>query len=535
TVGRRKYDVYFKDLRTGAISPERLEDVTGNSVWAADEKTVFYVRQDPQTLRAYQVWRHEVGSDPSNDVLVYQEDDEEFSVYAYRSKSDEYIMIASSQTMADEARFVPANDPTAPPRVIEPRKRGREYGADHLNGAFTIRTNDGGTNFRIMRAPDTAPGYENWTEVVPHRDDVYIGDFELFRDRLVLSERKDGLTRIHVLPWEGGEGYLVDFGEPAYVAWLDDNPEPDTMTLRFGYSSLTTPRSIYDWDMVAKEKVLRKQEQIGGGFDPANYVTERLWATARDGVKVPVSVVYRKGLEKNGTAPLLLYGYGSYGYSTDPGFNAPAISLLDRGFVYALAHIRGGQELGRQWYEHGKLLEKKNTFTDFIDAAEFLIEKDYADPERVFAMGGSAGGLLVGAVMNMRPDLWKGIVARVPFVDVVTTMLDESIPLTTSEYDEWGNPNEKEYYEYMLSYSPYDQVQRAAYPNLLITTGLHDSQVQYWEPAKWLAKLRTMNEGDSVLLMKTDMEAGHSGTTGRFKRHHETAMIYGFLLELANQ
>ncbi|HEY0591314.1 MAG TPA: S9 family peptidase, partial [Thermoanaerobaculia bacterium] len=534
TVGRRKYDLHFKNLATGAMLPDVIDDVTPNAVWAADGKTVLYTRQDPDTLRSYQIWRHEIGTDPKADVLVYQEDDEEFSSYVYRSKSKKYLMIGSSQTMADEVRYLDALNPAGALKVLEPRKRGREYSADHLNGFFYIRTNDAARNFRLMRAPEANPGFASWTEVVAHRDDVYLDSFELFDDYLVLGERKDGLTRLNVAPW-GGEGYFVDFGEPAYVARIGANPEPDTTKLRFVYSSLTTPSSTYDYDMATKEKVLLKREQVGGGFDPANYATERLWAPARDGKKIPISLVYRKGFERNGTAPLLLYGYGSYGASSDPAFNGPAISLLDRGFVYAIAHIRGGQELGRAWYDDGKLLNKKNTFTDFIDAAEFLAGQKYADRGNVFAMGGSAGGLLVGAVMNMRPDLWKGIVARVPFVDVVTTMLDESIPLTTSEYDEWGNPNDPQYYQYMLSYSPYDQVTRAAYPNLLVTTGLHDSQVQYWEPAKWVAKLRTMNTAGSKILMKTDMEAGHGGTTGRFKRHRETAMIYAFLVDLAGK
>ncbi len=534
TVGRRKYDLHFKNLATGQTLPDVIDDVTPNAVWAADEKTVLYTRQDPDTLRSYQIWRHEVGTDPKSDVLVYQEDDEEFNAYVYRSKSKKFLMISASQTMADEVRYLDALDPAGALRTLEPRKRGREYSADHLNGFFYIRTNEEARNFRLMRAPESTPGFANWSEVVPHREDVFIDSFELFNDYLVLGERKDGLMRLNVTPW-GAEGHFVDFGEPAYVARIAENPEAGTKQLRFIYSSLTTPWSTFDYDMATKEKILRKREQVGGGFDPANYVTERLWAPARDGKKIPVSLVYRKGFERNGTAPLALYGYGSYGHSSDPSFSGPAISLLDRGFVYAIAHIRGGQELGRAWYEDGKLLNKKNTFTDFIDAAEFLVAQKYADRRNVFGIGGSAGGLLVGAVMNMRPDLWKGIVARVPFVDVVTTMLDDSIPLTTAEYDEWGNPNDPTYYEYMLSYSPYDQVRKADYPNLLVTTGLHDSQVQYWEPAKWVAKLRTMNTGGSKILMKTDMEAGHGGTTGRFKRHRETAMIYAFMVDLAGK
>lgn len=534
-VGRRKYDIHFKDLRTGETLPDVIVDATYNGAWAADDRTLFYSRQDPDTLRWYQVWRHELGTDPADDVLVFQENDEEFSSWVYRSKSKKYVMISSNQTLEDEVLYLDAATPSAAPRALQPRSRGREYSADHIGGFFYIRTNDGGTNFRIMRAPESSPGFENWTEVVAHRDDVFIEGFELFTDWLALSERKDGLTRLHILPRSGGEGHFVDFGEPAYDAWIAENPEGETDVLRYGYSSLTTPKSTYDYDMSVKTKTLRKREHVGGGFDPELYDTQRLSATAYDGRRIPISLVYRKGFERNGSAPLLLYAYGSYGSSMDAAFNSSVISLLDRGFVYAIAHVRGGQELGRAWYEEGKLLRKKNTFTDFIDTAEFLVAQKYADPDNLFASGGSAGGLLVGAVMNMRPDLWKGIVARVPFVDVITTMLDDSIPLTTSEYDEWGNPNVRESYDYMLSYSPYDQARGADYPNLLVTTGLHDSQVQYWEPAKWVAKLRTLNTADSVILMKTDMEAGHGGTTGRFKRHRETAMIYAFLLDLAER
>jgi oligopeptidase B len=532
TVGRRKYDLHFKNLKTGEILPDVIDDVTPNAVWAADEKTVLYSRQDPETLRSFQIWRHQVGTDPKSDVLVYEEKDEEFNSYVYRSKSKKYVMIGSSQTLSDEVRYLDALNPAGELRVLEPRKRGREYSADHLNGFFYVRTNDGGRNFRLMRAPESAPGFANWSEVVPHRDDVFLDSFELFNDYLVLGERKDGLMRLHIMPW-GGEGHFVDFGEPAYVARISANPEANTRMLRFVYSSLTTPSSTYDYDMASKEKILRKREQVGGGFDPANYTTERIWAPARDGRRVPISLVYRKGFQRNATAPLLLYGYGSYGYSSDPNFNGPSISLLDRGFVYAIAHIRGGQELGREWYEEGKLLNKMNTFTDFIDAAEFLVGQKYADPDKVFAMGGSAGGLLVGAVMNLRPDLWKGVVARVPFVDVVTTMLDDTIPLTTSEYDEWGNPNDPVYFDYMLSYSPYDQIQPKAYPNILLTTGFHDSQVQYFEPAKWVAKLRATKTDSNLLLLRTYMEAGHGGASGRFRRQEETALAYAFFLSLS--
>lgn len=534
-VGRRKYTLRFKNLVTGEILPDQIPEVSGNLAWANDNRTVFYARKHPDTLRSYRIFRHELGSDPANDALVFEETDETFSTFVFRTKSKRFIVVGSQQTLTSEFRYLDADKPRSELTVFEPRQRGREYSIDHFGDHFYIRTNDDARNFRLMRTPVTATSRPNWTEVIPHRPDVYLGAFEIFRSHLVVSERKDGLIRLRVMPWSGEGDHYITFDEPAYVARIGDNPEFDTTRLRFVYSSLTTPSSTYEYDMNARARTLLKRTKVGGGYDPANYRTERIYATARDGKRVPVSILYRNGFKKDGSAPLLLYAYGSYGSSIDPSFNSAVISLVDRGFVYAIAHIRGGQELGREWYEDGKLLRKKNTFTDYIDAAEHLIAEKYADRANVFGYGGSAGGLLIGAVINMRPDLFKGVVAAVPFVDVITTMLDASIPLTTFEYDEWGNPADRQYYDYMLSYSPYDNVEAKTYPHVLVTTGLHDSQVQYWEPAKWVARLRAKKTGDQRLLMHTNMEAGHGGASGRFRRQKETALMYAFLLDLAGK
>ena len=533
TVGRRTYTIRFLDLETGEYLPDEIPDVTPNVAWAADNRTLFYTRQDPETLRWYQVFRHELGTDPAADELVYEEADEEFSVGVGRTQSREYLFIAAQQTLSSEYRYVKATEPHAEFQVILPREPNHEYSVDHFGDHFYFRTNDSAPNFRLTRAPVANPSRDNWEEVVAHRDDVLLEGFDIFRDHLVIEERENGLVRFRVKPWTGGEEHYVEFDDPAWAAFTTGNLEFDTSVLRYGYTSMTTPFSTFDYDMDTRERTLLKQTEVVGDFDPANYQSERLWAPARDGRRVPVSLVYRKGFERDGSAPLLLYGYGSYGASMDATFSSARLSLLDRGFVYAIAHVRGGEELGRSWYEDGKLLNKMNTFTDFIDVAEFLVGEGYADPDRVFAMGGSAGGLLMGAVVNMRPDLWRGVVAAVPFVDVVTTMLDETIPLTTSEYDEWGNPNDPEYYDYMLSYSPYDNVIAVDYPNLLVTTGLHDSQVQYWEPAKWVAKLRALKTDENRLYLQTNMDAGHGGASGRFRRNRETALEYAFILDLA--
>ena len=533
TVGRRIYTTYFKNLETGGLLDDVIPDMTGNMAWGNDDKTFFYTRQDPVTLRSFQVWRHTLGTDVAADVLVYEEKDEEFNCYVWKTKSRKYILIGSFQTLSSEYRFIDADDPTGKAVVFHPREDNLEYDVDHRGDKFYVRTNYDAENFRLMETPVSNTGKKHWRDVIAHRDDVLLESFDVFDNYLVVEERRKGLVELRIRPWDGGEEHYIDFGEPAYTANIGTNLEMKTDKLRYEYSSMTTPESVYDYDMRTREKELRKQEEVLGGFDSADYETDRLYAPARDGVKVPISIVYRKGMVRDGTNPLLLYGYGSYGYSIDASFDAQRLSLLDRGFVYAIAHIRGGQEMGRWWYEDGKLMKKKNTFADFIDCGEYLVSERYTSADRLFATGGSAGGLLIGAILNMRPDLWRGAVTRVPFVDVVTTMLDESIPLTTGEYDEWGNPNEKAAYEYILSYSPYDQVEAKDYPNLLVTTGLHDSQVQYWEPAKWVAKLRAMKSDDNVLLLKTDMEAGHSGGSGRFKKYRETAMKYAWLLDLA--
>jgi oligopeptidase B len=535
TVGRRIYEARFKDLTTGEMLEDVISNVTSNIAWAEDNRTLFYTRQDPTTLRWFQVFRHVLGSDPSADVLVYEEADEEFSSYVFKTKSKRFLMIATTQTLSSEYYYLDATTPNADFTVIQPREPDHEYSVDHYQDKFYIRTNYRAENFRLMETPITDTRKDSWQEVIPHRDDVLLSNFEIFSGNLVVAERVEGLMQLRIIPWDGSEQHYLDFGEPAYWAGIGMNPAFDTDVLRYNYTSMTTPNSVFDYNMNTREKTLLKQDEVLGGFDPGDYVTERRFATARDGVKVPVSLVYRRDLALDGKTPLLLYGYGSYGYSMDATFNSARLSLLDRGFVYAIGHVRGGEEMGRWWYEDGKLLNKRNTFTDFIDCAEYLVEEGYTDPEVLFAMGGSAGGLLMGAIANMRPDLFKGVVAAVPFVDVVTTMLDESIPLTTSEYDEWGNPNEKVYYDYMMSYSPYDNVEAKEYPNLLVTTGLHDSQVQYWEPAKWVAKLRATKTDNNRLLLKTNMEAGHGGASGRFRRLREIAFEYAFLLDLAGK
>jgi oligopeptidase B len=533
TQGRRIYTTYLKNLTTGEVLPDALLNVTENLTWANDNKTIFYGKQDETTLRQYQIYRHVLGTDPAEDQLVFQEDDETFATYIFKTKSKKFLMIVSSQTVSQEYRYLDAGNPFGEFQVFLPRQREHEYHVEHFEDRFIIRTNSEAKNFRLMSAPVEMPERQRWQEIIPHREDVYLGDFDLFKDYLVLEERARGLTQIRVIPWSGGSGHYLEFEEPAYRANLGVNLEFDTTQLRFEYTSMKTPLSIYDYDMVARSRTLLKREEVLGGFDPENYVTERLHAPAADGTIVPISILYRKGPKKDGTNPLLLYGYGSYGLSIDASFASPRLSLVDRGFVFAIAHVRGGQEMGRRWYEDGKLLNKKNTFTDFVACAEFLISEKFTNPQKLFAMGRSAGGLLMGAVSNLRPDLFKGIVAEVPFVDVITTMLDSSIPLTTGEYDEWGDPNQRQYYDYMLSYSPYDNVEKKNYPAMLITGGLHDSQVQYWEPAKWAAKLRELKTDKNRLLLKTNMDAGHGGASGRFRRHHETAFSYAFLLDLA--
>ncbi|HET7006209.1 MAG TPA: S9 family peptidase [Candidatus Binatia bacterium] len=533
TQGRRIHTTYLKNLSTGTMLPDVIPNVTENLAWGNDNRTLFYGKQDETTLRQHQIWRHVVGTDPATDKLVYQEDDETFGVYIFKTKSKKYLMLVSAQTITHEYRYLEADRPGGEFKVFLRRARGHEYQVDHIDERFLIRTNDRAKNFRLMSTPVAQPGRAHWREIIAHRDDVYLGDFDLFKDYLVLEERARGLTQIRVVPWSGTDAHYLEFAEPAYRAHLGANMEINTNIVRFDYTSMKTPQAVYDYDMSSRERKLLKQEEVLGGFNADDYVTERLYAPASDGTEIPLSLLYRKGLMKDGMNPTLLYGYGSYGASIDAAFASPRLSLVDRGFVFAIAHIRGGQELGRQWYDDGKLLKKKNTFTDFIACAEYLIQQRFTKQDKLFAMGRSAGGLLMGAVSNLRPDLFKGIVAEVPFVDVVTTMLDPSIPLTTGEYDEWGDPNKKEFYDYMLSYSPYDHVERKNYPAMLITGGLHDSQVQYWEPAKWVAKLRELKIGNNPVLLKTNMDAGHGGASGRFRRHQETAFSYVFLLDLA--
>ncbi len=532
-VGRRFYTVYFKDLETGEMVEDTIPDVTGNLAWANDNRTVFYTRQDPVTLRSFQIYRRTLGNDPASDELIYEEKDDTFDCGVRRTKSDRYILVASSHTLADEVRYLDADDPQGELRLFLPRERGHEYRLDHHGDHFYLRTNDAAENFRLVRTLVSQPGREHWEEVVPHREDVLLQGFEIFEDHLVISERRDGLVRLRIRRWDGGGEHELEFDEPAYSVRPRDNRMFDTTLLRFSYSSMTTPRSVYDYDMETRDRTLLKRDEVLGGFDPADYRTERLHAPAADGARVPISLVYRVDRRRPDGNPLLLRAYGSYGSSSDASFRANRLSLLDRGFVCAIAHVRGGSELGRRWYEDGKLLNKKNTFTDFIACAEHLVAEGYTKPDMLFAEGGSAGGLLMGAISNMRPDLFHGIVAAVPFVDVITTMLDDSIPLTTSEFDEWGNPEDPVYYAYMLSYSPYDQVEAKDYPNMLVTAGLHDSQVQYWEPAKWVARLRARKTDSNRLLLKTNMEAGHGGPSGRYRRYRETAFEYAFLLDLA--
>jgi oligopeptidase B len=529
TVSRRKYEIRLKNLLTGSDLPDRIPETNGGIAWANDNSTFFYSRTNPITLRSEKIFKHALSSDPQTDPLVFFESDETFSTEISRTKSGKYLFISSGSTLSSEYRYLKADDPNGKFVVFQAREKNHEYSVDHFGDYFYVRTNWQSPNFKLMKTPVEKTARSNWLDVVPHRNDVLLEGFELFNSYLVVQERIKGLTQIRIIDGTDSKEHYLDFGEETYTASISVNRVFETKLLRFSYSSLTTPGSTFDYNMETREKKLLKQQTVLGGFDPANYEAKRLYANARDGVKVPVSLVYKKGIELNGKNPCLIYAYGSYGSSMNPSFSSDRLSLLDRGFVFAIAHIRGGQEMGRNWYEDGKLLKKKNTFNDFIDAGEFLVQLGYTSPDFLCAMGGSAGGLLMGAILNMRPDLFKAVVAHVPFVDVITTMLDSSIPLTTAEYDEWGNPNIKEYYDYMLSYSPYDQVKKQNYPAILVTTGLQDSQVQYFEPAKWVAKLRELKTDDHILLLKVNMEAGHGGVSGRFQRYRETSLVYSFL------
>jgi oligopeptidase B len=534
TVGRRIYTVQIKNLITGEIFADTIENTSGDSTWANDNQTLFYTRQDEKTLRSDKVFKHKLNTDAANDILVYFEKDDTYSVEVTKEKSKKYIVISASSTMTTEFRTLLADNPEGEFTIFQKRVRGLEYDIAHFGEHFYVLTNkDEATNFKLMKTPELATAKENWVDIIVHREDVLIEDIDIFRDFLVLTERFNGLNTIRIMPWSGKGEYYLPFESETYTAYTSTNVDFDTDILRYGYQSMATPSSIIDFNMKTKEKEIMKEQQVlGGKFDKNNYAEERVWATATDGTKVPISMVYRKELNKDGTNPLLQYAYGSYGYSMDATFSSTRLSLLDRGFIFAIAHIRGGEDLGRQWYEDGKLLKKKNTFTDFIDCSKFLINEKYTSPLHLYAEGGSAGGLLMGAIANRAPELYNGIIAQVPFVDVLTTMLDDTIPLTTGEYDEWGNPNVKKYYDYMKSYSPYDNVTAQEYPTIYISTGLHDSQVQYWEPAKWVAKLRALKTDRNTIYLDTNMDAGHGGASGRFEALKELAKEFTFLLDL---
>lgn len=532
TLSRRIYTIKFKNIKTGEMYPDEIPNTTGSAAWANDNKTVYYTVKD-STLRAYRIYRHILGQNPADDKLIYEESDATFSSWVWRSLSGNYIIISSSSTVSNEYRILDADNAQGEFKVFEPRRRDHEYSIYNIGSDFYIITNWNAKNFRLMVTNASATGRENWKEKVAHRSDVFLEGLTAFNNFLVLEERKSGLTAFRIMDIKNSKEHYLDFGEETYVTWASTNLDGESSVFRYGYSSFTTPNSVIDYDMVSRKKNLLKQDEVVGGYNPEAYTAARIYATAKDGKKIPISLVYKKSIKPGANTPLLLYGYGSYGSSTEAFFSAARLTLLDRGFIYAIAHIRGGQEMGREWYDDGKLLKKMNTFTDFIACGEFLVQKNYTSSKKMSAMGGSAGGLLIGAVINLAPDLFNSVIAAVPFVDVVTTMLDASIPLTTGEYDEWGNPENKEYYDYMLSYSPYDNVEKKNYPNMLVTTGLHDSQVQYWEPAKWVAKLREMKTDNNLLLLDTDMEAGHSGTSGRFKRYQKIALQYAFLLDMA--
>ncbi|SHI52696.1 oligopeptidase B [Mesonia phycicola] len=534
TVSRRKYTIQIKNLETNEVLPTKIESTTGGSTWANDNKTLFYTRKDEETLRSDKIYQHILGQDPAEDKLVYHEKDETFNTFVYKSKSKQYIIIGASSTMSDEYMILDADKPRGEFKMFQERVRGVEYGFSHYKDHFYIITNkDDAHNFKLMKTSLTNTSSNYWEEVIPHREDVLLEDMDIFKNYLVLGERFNGLNRIRIMSWDNQEDYFLPFDNETYTAYTGNNPDFDTDILRYGYNSLTTPSSVIDFNMKTKESEVKKEQEVQDpSFKKENYISERIWATAKDGAKVPISMVYKKGIKRDGSNPVLQYAYGSYGHTTDPSFSSSRLSLLNRGFIFAIAHIRGGEYLGRKWYEDGKMLKKKNTFTDFIACSEYLIAQKYTSAQHLYAMGGSAGGMLMGGIANMAPHLYNGIIAAVPFVDVVTTMLDDSIPLTTGEYDEWGNPNNEEYYHYMKSYSPYDNVKAQDYPNILVTTGLHDSQVQYWEPAKWVAKLRELKTDNCILLLHTNMDAGHGGASGRFEALKEVAEDYSFILDL---
>jgi oligopeptidase B len=532
-VSRRQYTIRFKDLITGKNLDDVIPVTSGGITWGNDNKTIFYTKIDA-TLRSFKIYRHTLGTNVKNDQLIWHEKDETFSTFIYKTKSKKYLVIGSATTLSNEYQILEADNPTGKFRMFQPRERKLEYSIDHYGDSWYIHTNkDDAQNFKIMVTPETATSKENWKDLMPYDKNIFIEGIDLFKDHMVISERKGGITQLRIRPWNGQDEHYVQFGEESYTTGTGINPDFETDLLRLDYTSLTTPNTTYDYNVKTKKLEKLKQQEVIGSFKAEDYVSERKMVKAQDGTMIPLSIVYKKGFKKDGSQPFLLYGYGSYGASMDPYFSSVRLSLLDRGFGFAIAHIRGGQEMGRQWYEDGKYLKKKNTFTDFIDCGDYLLNEKYVAKDKLFANGGSAGGLLMGAVMNMKPEIWKGIIAAVPFVDVINTMLDESIPLTTGEFDEWGNPKDKEYYAYMKSYSPYDNVDAKAYPATLVTTGYWDSQVQYWEPAKWVAKLREMKTDKNPLLMYCNMDTGHGGASGRFRRFRETAMEYAFLLDLA--
>ncbi len=531
-VSRRQYKLFLKDLNTGKTTDLGIQNTTGSATWANDNKTIFYTGKNPETLLTEKIFRHSLGTDPSKDVLVYEEKDKTNYIGVGKSKNDKVIMIVSSATTSSETRYINADEPNATFKVFQPRMKDVLYDVTPLEDKFLITTNKDALNFKVMETPLDKTGVESWKDFMPHRKDVLMEGISEFKNYLVFSERQNGLSQLVILDRRTNKREFLKFDEPTYTVYPSGNPEYNTDYFRFGYTSMITPSSQFEQNLQTGKRTLLKQQEILGGYNKANYVTERLFATAKDGTKIPISIVYKKGYKKDGKNPLLLYAYGSYGNSMNATFSSTRLSLLDRGFAFAIAHIRGGQEMGRQWYEDGKMMKKKNTFTDFIDAGEYLVKEKYTSPKHLYAQGGSAGGLLMGAVVNMKPELWNGAIAQVPFVDVINTMLDESIPLTTNEYDEWGNPNNKEAYNYMKSYSPYENIERKNYPNILVTTGLHDSQVQYFEPAKWVAKLRDLKTDKNVLFLKTDMEYGHGGASGRFDYLKDIALEYAFMFKL---
>ena len=531
-VSRRQYKLFLKDLKTGKTTDLGIKNTSGYAVWANDNKTIFYTAKNAETLLSEKIVRHTIGTDASKDVVVYHEKDNTNYIGVSKSKNGQYIMIDSGSTTSSETRYIKSDEPNAEFKVFQTRIPNVLYEVTPLEDKFLVNTNKDALNFKIVETPLNKTSVENWKDYIPHRADVLMQGVDEFKNYLVFSERQNGLSQLVILDRKTGKKEFLKFDEAAYMLSPSGNPEYNTDNFRFGYASLITPNSTFEQNLTTGKRTLLKQTEVVGGYDKSQYVTDRIFATAKDGTQIPISIVYKKGFNKNGKNPLLLYAYGSYGSNMEASFNAARLSLLDRGFAYAITHIRGGQEMGRQWYEDGKMMKKINTFTDFIDSGEFLIKEGYTSPEHLYAQGGSAGGLLMGAVINMKPELWKGVIAQVPFVDVVNTMLDETIPLTTNEYDEWGNPNNKEAYAYMKSYSPYENIERKSYPNLLITTGLHDSQVQYFEPAKWIAKLRDLKTGNNVVFLKTDMEYGHGGASGRFDYIKDIALNYAFMFKL---